>query len=493
MGEQGATESTAENPDGYVDTLNALLAAGEITDDQYDTAMDEYEQWQEEQRTAGERKYSVGTTELSADVAQSKSNENTLSENSQGKSSYSSVSLADDPAPYTYSFLTSQPDMNVVGLPKLSAIRNDSGKIDTAKVVVEGLKNALSVGTKRDGKIYVENQYSGRLLRIDVSAIRHGLNGKSNRLITNARLGSRIGDIVRNAIPINALHDASVNAEGTYAMAAYATDEVGREIVAIVTVEQNSGNVVGVDAFDVTHAVSGRQKRSEQADTESQGVNPIKLTSKIRIADLIENVNSTYRSILSEDVLNAIGEKRPVGGHYSDRVKFSLSDDDGRSQEHDTGTVNKKDVARDLQAILQRGGSVSELRQYVAQLERTGGKAEQSGRSAEQKRGEAEQILEKAKRRGVSVEQYLQENAELYESDGRWNADAREALELEKKGSGRKYSVSEGTETATAEEKAAQIYMLTAHLPRINTIRDDQMVELAEFFGVKYRKDFLNL
>ena len=42
-------------------------------------------------------------------------------------------------------------------------------------------------------------------------------------------------------------------------------------------------------------------------------------------------------------------------------------------------------------------------------------------------------------------------------------------------------------------EKAAQIYMLTAHLPRINTIRDDQMVELAEFFGVNYRKDFLNL
>lgn len=42
-------------------------------------------------------------------------------------------------------------------------------------------------------------------------------------------------------------------------------------------------------------------------------------------------------------------------------------------------------------------------------------------------------------------------------------------------------------------EKAAQIYMLTAHLPRVNTIRDDQMVELAEFFGVKYRRDFLNI
>ena len=42
-------------------------------------------------------------------------------------------------------------------------------------------------------------------------------------------------------------------------------------------------------------------------------------------------------------------------------------------------------------------------------------------------------------------------------------------------------------------EKAAEIYMLTAHLPRINTIKDEEMVRLAEFFGVKYRKDFLNL
>ena len=42
-------------------------------------------------------------------------------------------------------------------------------------------------------------------------------------------------------------------------------------------------------------------------------------------------------------------------------------------------------------------------------------------------------------------------------------------------------------------EKAAEIYMLTAHLPRVNTIKDEEMVTLAEFFGVKYRRDFLNL
>lgn len=42
-------------------------------------------------------------------------------------------------------------------------------------------------------------------------------------------------------------------------------------------------------------------------------------------------------------------------------------------------------------------------------------------------------------------------------------------------------------------EKAAQIYMLTAHLPRVNTIKDSELKELAEYFGVSYRKDFLNL
>ncbi|MBO5851896.1 MAG: rhamnulose-1-phosphate aldolase [Clostridia bacterium] len=41
-------------------------------------------------------------------------------------------------------------------------------------------------------------------------------------------------------------------------------------------------------------------------------------------------------------------------------------------------------------------------------------------------------------------------------------------------------------------EKAAQIYMLTAHLPRINTIKDEEMQSLANYFKVDYRKDFFD-
>ena len=41
-------------------------------------------------------------------------------------------------------------------------------------------------------------------------------------------------------------------------------------------------------------------------------------------------------------------------------------------------------------------------------------------------------------------------------------------------------------------EKAAEIYMKTANLKRINTITDDNLKQLAEFFKVDYRKDFLD-
>lgn len=42
-------------------------------------------------------------------------------------------------------------------------------------------------------------------------------------------------------------------------------------------------------------------------------------------------------------------------------------------------------------------------------------------------------------------------------------------------------------------EKAAQLYMLTAHLPIINTIKDEELKALADTFGVDYRKDYLNI
>ena len=57
-------------------------------------------------------------------------------------------------------------------------------------------------------------------------------------------------------------------------------------------------------------------------------------------------------------------------------------------------------------------------------------------------------------------------------------------------GSGRSLDETFGLiETA---EKAAQVYLLTAHLPRINTITDEQLKALAESLKLKYREDFFD-
>lgn len=242
----------------------------------------------------------------------------------QTNEAYKGINLAEDGTAYTYDFLTAQPDMNVTTLPEVDAVRGENNRVDTAKVVQQGMKNARAVGTERDGKVFVRNRYTGKNLMVTANSIRHGLNGAQNRLLTNARLGSVIGDIVENAIPINALKNKAKDVTGTYAMAAYATDSRGREFAAVVTVEQKTGRVAGIETYDMLHAVSGRQKNSSQADTKSQSMRSIK-AAKISVADFLQTVNSTHQSILSEDVLRHFEQQRNPKGDYAGQVKFTAA------------------------------------------------------------------------------------------------------------------------------------------------------------------------
>lgn len=242
----------------------------------------------------------------------------------QTNEAYKGIKLAEDGTAYTYDFLTAQPDMNVTTLPEVDAVRGENNRVDTAKVVQQGMKNARAVGTERDGKVFVRNRYTGKNLMVTANSIRHGLNGAQNRLLTNARLGSVIGDIVENAIPINALKNKAKDVTGTYAMAAYATDSRGREFAAVVTVEQKTGRVAGIETYDMLHAVSGRQKNSSQADTKSQSMRSIK-AAKISVADFLQTVNSTHQSILSEDVLRHFEQQRNPKGDYAGQVKFTAA------------------------------------------------------------------------------------------------------------------------------------------------------------------------
>lgn len=315
---------SAAQIDSYIDAYNAIY--GDNTDAYVEEIVaDAY---------AGINRTAYGTNNIRAEVTMEAGQWTKKSGSARAPPAYSAadqtneaykgINLAEDGTAYTYDFLTAQPDMNVTTLPEVDAVRGENNRVDTAKVVQQGMKNARAVGTERDGKVFVRNRYTGKNLMVTANSIRHGLNGAQNRLLTNARLGSVIGNIVENAIPINALKNKAKDVTGTYAMVAYATDSRGREFAAVVTVEQKTGRVAGIETYDMLHAVSGRQKNSSQADTKSQSMRSIK-AAKISVADFLQTVNGTHQSILSEDVLRHFEQQRNPKGDYAGQVKFTAA------------------------------------------------------------------------------------------------------------------------------------------------------------------------
>ena len=65
--------------------------------------------------------------------------------------SYEGKSLINDGEIYTYDFLTSQKPMRTTELPSVDSVRDGNGDVDTSAVVEQGMKNARTVGTERDG------------------------------------------------------------------------------------------------------------------------------------------------------------------------------------------------------------------------------------------------------------------------------------------------------------------------------------------------------
>lgn len=245
--------------------------------------------------------------------------------------SYQGKTMTENSEIYSYDFLTHQPDMKVVELPALSEVKSDN-KIDREKVVTLGIRNAKEKGKPLSETIAsVKNKYSKREIIISKNAIQHSMGAENpSRLRTNARIGAICGDVVENAIPINALKNENPEAIGTYAMIAI-LQSGDRRIAAVVTVEQHTNMLEKLETFDITHAINGRiaKKEGSESSTREPGyannASPSNTTFDLSIADVIRIVNTTHQSILSDDVLKALGEERNPEGYYAKRVKFSLS------------------------------------------------------------------------------------------------------------------------------------------------------------------------
>ncbi|MBR2848298.1 MAG: hypothetical protein IKB87_02460, partial [Clostridia bacterium] len=110
-------------------------------------------------------------------------------------------------------------------------------------------------------------------------------------------------------------------------------------------------------------------------------------------------------------------------------------------------------ILSDLRSILQNGGSAADLRSYVNTLEereRTQVTKKPQGTKPSRRGDAASEIVRAAHAAEMSVEEYLRENAELYETEDGWNSDARRALQME---SGARYSIG-GINAAGADMEA---------------------------------------
>lgn len=236
----------------------------------------------------------------------------------------------DDPSTYSYENLTAQDDMRVVNAPELDDLF-ENGKISQDKVRAAGLQNAskYDFGVRENG---IENVFTHTRIRVSGNSAVHSVDGERNRVFTNARLGSVQGDLVRNAIPINALVPSNADAMKTYAFIGYAQDARGREYVAVLTVN-SYGDVESTDLYETLHSINGRARKmatkKTPASSESgrQSISsPVTIqASTVSISEVLETVKDLRPDILSEDVLKHFGMERP-DGYYTDRVKFSLRD-----------------------------------------------------------------------------------------------------------------------------------------------------------------------
>ena len=86
-------------------------------------------------------------------------------------------------------------------------------------------------------------------------------------------------------------------------------------------------NVFPVCGISESYAAENKKGDSRSSTRESglgQESLPATAISEVIISDFLEIVNSTHRSILSDNVLEKLGESRPADGYYSGEALFKL-------------------------------------------------------------------------------------------------------------------------------------------------------------------------
>lgn len=127
---------------------------------------------------------------------------------------------------------------------------------------------------------------------------------------------------------------------------------------------KNQLRIMRFDAVDLAHSLSGRitKKEGSESSTRELGyannASPSNTTFNLSIADVLGIVNTTHQSILSDDVLKALGETRNPEGYYASSVKFSkerMGKEDAATME---GNITERHnlTEEDLEAMYESPG-----------------------------------------------------------------------------------------------------------------------------------------
>ena len=257
---------------------------------------------------------------------------------------------------YTYNKLAQKADMPVTKLAEDLPINSD-GKINRADILAKAMNNVRDKNnlhnTENTSFIYVKDIDKNILVGKD--ALRHGLMRNSK---DTAKVTTKIGDVLENAIKVNELKPRN-NTLGGYVLMGIGIDDKGNYYPTRIIV--NNYEVQKIEPLDVVYAVRTKKKNQSPngAGFASKETPLSKGSSKISVSDFLDIVKDNFADTLPQDVLEKYNTKRPKSA-LSESVKYSIKESDYDKIENRLSGDDLLNAYDTIEEIRNVGGKVDE-------------------------------------------------------------------------------------------------------------------------------------
>ena len=223
---------------------------------------------------------------------------------------------------YTYNKLAQKADMPVTKLAEDLPINSD-GKINRADILAKTMNNVRdknnSHNTENTSFIYVKD--IDKNIFVGKYALRYGLMRNSK---DTAKVTTKIGDVLENAIKVNGLKPRN-NTLGGYVLMGIGIDDKGNYYPTRIIV--NNYEVQKIEPLDVVYAVRTKKKNQSPngAGFASKETPLSKGSSETSVSDFLDIVKDNFADTLPQDILEKYNlELSSQMQRYIESVRKSL-------------------------------------------------------------------------------------------------------------------------------------------------------------------------